>query len=91
MAGPSLFSQPGHAPRTLGTSKTRFFRGGSSILIMATGHLPMHEFASKPWLTPDAMLQRPFSEDDLLATVKRVLRTDEVNKAHMEMLLPKYL
>jgi DNA-binding response OmpR family regulator len=63
----------------------------SPPIIMATGHLPMHEFASKPWLTPDAMLQRPFSEDDLLATVKRVLHTDEVNKTHMEMLLPKYL
>jgi DNA-binding response OmpR family regulator len=60
-------------------------------VIMATGHLPAHEFASKPWLTPDAMLQRPFSNDDLLATVKRVLRTDESNKTHMEMLLPKYL
>lgn len=60
-------------------------------VIMATGHLPKHEFASKPWLTPDAMLQRPFSNDDLLATVKNVLRADESNKAHMEMLLPKYL
>jgi DNA-binding response OmpR family regulator len=59
-------------------------------VIMATGHLPTHEFASKPWLTPDATLQRPFSSDDLLATVKRVLRTDEDNKTHMEMLLPKY-
>lgn len=63
----------------------------SPPIIMATGQLPAHEFASKPWLTPDAMLQRPFSEADLLATVKRVLRTDEVNKTHMEMLLPKYL
>jgi CheY-like chemotaxis protein len=60
-------------------------------VIMATGHLPTHEFAGKPWLIPDAMLQRPFSNDDLLATVKRVLRTDEVNKTHMEILLPKYL
>ena len=60
-------------------------------IIMATGHLPTHEFASKPWLTPDATLQRPFSNDDLLATVKKVLRTDEGNKLHMEMLLPKYL
>ncbi|HWY30826.1 MAG TPA: response regulator [Candidatus Acidoferrum sp.] len=60
-------------------------------VIMATGHLPTHEFASKPWLTPDATLERPFSNDDLLATVKRVLRTDEGNKTHMEMQLSKYL
>jgi DNA-binding NtrC family response regulator len=60
-------------------------------VIMATGHLPTHEFASKPWLTPDATLQRPFANEDLLATVERVLRTDEGNKTHMEMLLPKYL
>jgi DNA-binding response OmpR family regulator len=56
-------------------------------VIMATGILPMNEFAHKPWLKPDAMLQRPFSNDDLLATVKKVLRTDDSNKAHMEMLL----
>ena len=42
-------------------------------VIMATQYLPMHEFARKPWLTPDAMLQRPFSNDDLLKTVKKVL------------------
>jgi len=60
-------------------------------VIMATGNVPAHEFTNKPWLTPDATLQRPFSNDDLLATVKRVLRTDDGNKLHMEMLLPKYL
>ena len=60
-------------------------------VIMATGQLPVHEFASRPWLTPDATLQRPFSNDDLLATVKKVLRADDSNVAHMGMLLPKYL
>ena len=44
-------------------------------VIMATGYLPTHEFARKPWLKPDATLQRPFSNDDLLAAVKEVLRT----------------
>jgi two-component system, chemotaxis family, chemotaxis protein CheY len=58
-------------------------------VIMATGILPMNEFAHKPWLKPDAMLQRPFSNDDLLATVKKVLRTDEGNKTHV--LLPPHL
>jgi CheY-like chemotaxis protein len=42
-------------------------------VIMATGHLPAREFARKPWLKPDATLQRPFSNDDLLKVVKKVL------------------
>jgi DNA-binding response OmpR family regulator len=45
-------------------------------IIMATEHLPTHEFARKPWLTPQATLQRPFSNDDLLKAVKKVLGTD---------------
>jgi DNA-binding response OmpR family regulator len=44
-------------------------------VIMATGVLPEHEFARKPWLRPDAMLQRPFTTNDLLETVRNVLRT----------------
>ena len=60
-------------------------------VVMATSHVPTHIFENKPWLMPDATLQRPFSNDDLLATVKRVLRTDDANWNHMEMLLPKYL
>ena len=44
-------------------------------VIMATAHLPVHEFARKPWLRPDATLSRPFSHDDLLETVKKVLRS----------------
>jgi DNA-binding response OmpR family regulator len=44
-------------------------------VIMATGHLPTHEFARKPCLRPNATLQRPFSIDDLLETVKKVLHS----------------
>jgi hypothetical protein len=58
---------------------------------MATGILPTHEFASKPWLKPDATLQRPFSNDDLLETVRNVLRTGDGNEGGKETLLPKYL
>jgi DNA-binding response OmpR family regulator len=42
-------------------------------VIMATRQLPVFEFASRPWLKPDAALERPFSNDDLLETVKKVL------------------
>jgi DNA-binding response OmpR family regulator len=45
-------------------------------IIMATGNLPVDEFARRPWLKPEAMLERPFSDDDLLATVKNVLGAD---------------
>jgi CheY-like chemotaxis protein len=60
-------------------------------VIMATSQLPTLEFERKPWLLPDATLQKPFSNDDLLVTVKKVLRTDDSNWNHMGMLLPKYL
>jgi DNA-binding response OmpR family regulator len=70
--------------------KLRYTRVGLPV-IMATSQLPIYIFDEKPWLTPDAMLQRPFSNDDLLATVKRVMRANDSNSAHMEMLLPKYL
>jgi hypothetical protein len=42
---------------------------------MATRYLPTHEFARRPWLKPDAALERPFSNEDLLETVKKVLGT----------------
>ena len=42
-------------------------------VIMATAHLPASEFARKPRLRPDATLPKPFSNDDLLETVKKVL------------------
>jgi len=60
-------------------------------VIMATRHLPTHEFARRPWLKPDAMLQRPFSNDDLLATVNNVLHKDDGDDSHQETLLPAYL
>ena len=60
-------------------------------VIMATRHLPTHEFARKPWLKPDAMLQRPFSNDDLLVMVKDVLNKDDGSDGRPETLLPVYL
>lgn len=60
-------------------------------VIMATGNLPVSEFASKPWLTPDATLQRPFSNKELLDTVKKVLHTVDSNKTHMDMLVRMYV
>ena len=70
--------------------KLRFARM-SIPTIMATRHLPVHEFALKPWLKPDAMLQRPFSTEDLLEKVKEVLHTDDCGDGRKETLLPMYL
>ena len=60
-------------------------------VIMATRNLPTQEFARKPWLKPEATLQRPFSNVDLLGVVKKVLHTDYGNDGRQETLLPKYL
>jgi DNA-binding response OmpR family regulator len=80
-------------PRMTGIEMIEQLRSARMTLpvIMATGHLPMDEFARKPWLKPDATLQRPFSNDDLLEVVKTVLRPDDNNDGHKEALLPKYL
>jgi hypothetical protein len=56
-------------------------------VIVATEHLPLREFARKPWLKPKAMLQRPFSNDILVETVKKVLGSDEGSSAQMKMVL----
>jgi two-component system sensor histidine kinase/response regulator len=46
-------------------------------VIMATGVLPYNIIAHDTRLKPDAMLQRPFSGEDLLAAVRNVLRTHD--------------
>jgi DNA-binding NtrC family response regulator len=57
-------------------------------VILATGALPVNEFASKPWLQPDAMLQKPFSCDQLLEAVRNILGTDDGSESGKETLLP---
>jgi CheY-like chemotaxis protein len=59
--------------------------------IMATRFIPKNEFDRKPWLKPEVMLERPFSNDDLLAAVRNVLRPDDGQDDVKESLLPKYL
>ncbi len=53
-------------------------------VIMATGDLPTHEFTRKPWLKPDATLQRPFSNGALLEAVRRFLRTNDGSDGRQE-------
>ena len=62
-------------PRMTGVEMIAKLRASSMNVpvIMATGQLPVFEFARRPWLKPDVALQRPFTNDDLLAAVKRIL------------------
>jgi DNA-binding response OmpR family regulator len=80
-------------PRMTGLEMIEKLRSATMTLpvIMATRYLPTHEFVRRPWLKPDAALERPFSNDDLLAAVKNVLKTGDGNDGHRETLLPKYL
>ena len=50
-------------------------------VILATGTSPVHEFVRKPWLKPDAILQKPFSSEQLLETVRKVLAADGGNES----------
>jgi DNA-binding response OmpR family regulator len=60
-------------------------------VIMATRFLPVFEFARKPWLKPDAALQRPFSSEDLLEAINNILHRDDGHDGSNTTLLPKYL
>jgi len=68
-----------------------FYARMPTLTIMATRYLPKDEFARKPWLRPDAVLQRPFSNYDLVVAVKNVLRTDDGNDTGTGTILPKHL
>ena len=51
-------------------------------VIMATGTPPHAAFTRAPWLKPAALLIKPYTIDDLLRTVKQVLRaSDETGEA----------
>ena len=66
-------------PRMTGVEMIAKLRSANIAVpvIMATGNLPVDEFSRRPWLKPDAMLERPFSDDDLVATVKNILSPDD--------------
>ena len=59
-------------------------------VIMATGILPVQEFVRKPWLKPEVMLEKPFSNDDLLGAVKKILNKDDGNNSRKET-YPRYI
>jgi DNA-binding NtrC family response regulator len=77
-------------PKMTGMEMLEKLRSARMLLpvIMATGYLPTSLFAKEPWLQPDATLERPFSDDDLLETVNKVLRRDRNYNVDIRALLP---
>jgi CheY-like chemotaxis protein len=78
-----------HMPRMTGLEMIEKLRSVRMrvLVVMATGYLPAEEFARRPWLRPDAMLERPFTDEDLLTTVRKVLGTD-INEDDVPWTLP---
>jgi CheY-like chemotaxis protein len=60
-------------------------------IIMATGFMPIFLFARKPWVKPDAVLTIPFTDDEFLAAVKRILGKDDGDDIAQAILFPKNL
>lgn len=81
-----------HMPRMTGLEMIEKlnFAHMSIPIIMATGNPPTDEFVRKPWLKPEATLQKPFSNNDLLDTINKVLDTDGGNERHKESPLPRF-
>jgi DNA-binding response OmpR family regulator len=79
-----------HMPRMTGLEMIERMRAAhiATPVIMATHNLPTHEFVHKPWLKPKATLQRPFTLDDLLKTIKGVLDADNGKGGHSDTLVP---
>ena len=80
-------------PRMTGVEMIEKLRSARMTVpvIMATGFMPIFLFARKPWLEPDAALTIPFSDNDLLAAVKRILDKDDGDDIPTATLLPQYL
>jgi DNA-binding response OmpR family regulator len=74
--GYDLVITDNHMPRMTGMEMIAKIRSAFMTVpvIMATGALPTDMITRNPWLKPDALLERPFSNDDLVATVKKILR-----------------
>jgi DNA-binding response OmpR family regulator len=68
-----------HMPKVTGIELLKKLRAAQMALpvIMATGNLPEHEFMLHPWLQPAATLLKPYTIDQLLVTVKEVLRATD--------------
>jgi len=65
-----------HMPKLTGVELLKKLRSARMALpvIMATGIMPQEEFKRYPWLQPTATLVKPYTVEELLGTVRTVLR-----------------
>jgi DNA-binding response OmpR family regulator len=77
-------------PRLSGVELVKKVRSVRMTLpvILATGALPEEELERHPWLQLAATLLKPFSPDQLLETVKRVLRAPDGASFGREICFP---
>lgn len=63
-------------PKVSGVELLKKMRAARIVLpvIMATGELPQEAFTRYPWLQPEAILLKPYAVEEMLRTVKKVLR-----------------
>jgi len=66
-------------PKVSGVELLKKMRAARMVLpvIMATGALPTKEFTRYPWLQPAATLLKPYTGEEILSVVKKVLREAE--------------
>jgi DNA-binding response OmpR family regulator len=72
-------------PKVSGVELLKKLRAACMALpvILMSGAMPTEELNRHPWLQPAATLLKPFTGNELLGTVKKVLR--EVDSAREEM------
>jgi DNA-binding response OmpR family regulator len=75
-SGYDLLVTDNNMPRVSGVELVKKVRAAHMALpvILASGNLPTGELDRNPWLQPVATLTKPFTGEELLGTVKRVLR-----------------
>jgi DNA-binding response OmpR family regulator len=66
-------------PNVSGIELLKKLRAARMVLpvIMATGRLPTQEFDRHPWLQPAATLLKPYSVEEFLGTVEKVLHATD--------------
>jgi CheY-like chemotaxis protein len=55
--------------------------------IMATGTLPHEELAAQPWLQPAATLLKPYTAEEMVRVVKKVLREADSSADGSQLLI----
>jgi DNA-binding response OmpR family regulator len=77
-------------PKVTGLELVKKLRAARMALpvILATGAIPMDELNRQPWLRPSATLIKPFTVEQLLGTVKEVLRVARTDNRSAEIFGP---